>query len=480
MFKSKIVRNASFVSSGAIVSKILALVTLYFTSRLLGPGNFGAYNFAVVYAGYFAILADFGTTQVMIIKGAQQPENRSILFWQIAYFRSIIGLVIAGLLICSAFIVTSDVNTKRAIIISSLAIPIGNISGLLGAFFISDQMHNFKVIIETFISLAVTAFSILFLYLGYGYVTLILIGLLGVLCMVAIQYKYLRGHGLDKSIKIDLNDVFIIIKVAAPFGVIIFLNNLFNRVDIVLIQNMLGANAVGVYSAAYKLMNNVAFIPGAVTSALFPVMSIMTITNPQHLGNLLKRTITVLLSIGLPIALLTTIWGADFVMLYFGDGYKGSVLPLIILGWAVPIMFINSVFIHLFYAYNWLKKIILLVLLLVAVNIGINIFLLKMIGIAGAAVATVACECLAISYYFINMKISPKRMLAKIPANITVMLAVSATALATFIFVGRQSAIFAKSISTIIIICGIYVVLKKEGLAEIVFKKKALTNAGQK
>ncbi|GEM_PF-3392187 len=478
MVKSKVIRNASFVSAGAVTGKLLALLTLYFTSRMLGPGNFGSYNFALVYAGYFALLADFGTTQVMIIKGAQQPANRSGLFWQIAHFRVLIGMAITVLLVISAYVITSDNNTRHAIIISSLAIPIGNISGLLGAFFISDQAHNFKVIIETLVAVAVTAVSILLLCLGYSYVSLTVIGLLGVVSLVMAQYKYLRGHGLDRLSKVEINDILKIIKTAAPFGAILFLNNLFSRIDIALIQKILGPKEVGVYSAAYKLMNNVAFIPGAVTSAMLPVMSIMTMENSQETGRLVKRAISILLSLGLPIAMLTMFWGRGFVMLYFGPGYAEAVLPLIILGWAVPLMFINSIFIHLFYAQNRLRQIIVLVSLLVLVNISFNLVLLKPMGIVGAAIATVICELSAVTYYILTLKVSLQKVLSKIPVNIYVSVMATALALLFHWVMVSWSPVAAKGVASTIVLCGMGVVVRREGLLTMLFKRGGASNSG--
>ena len=471
MFKNKIVRNASFVSSGAIVGKLLALVTLYFTSRLLGPGNFGAYNFAVVYAGYFGILADFGTTQVMIIKGAQQPKNRSKLFWQIAYFRSIVGLVIAGLLICSAVIVTSDVNARRAIIISSLAIPIGNMSGLLGAFFISGQMHNFKVIIETIITLLVAGFSILFLYLGFGYVTLLTIALSSSLIAVYLMYQYLRRHGMEVYSRPDKKSILAILKMSAPFGVIFFLANVFNRIDIFIIQNVFGSTAVGFYSAAYKLMNNVAFIPGAIASALFPVMSILAIEDEQKLARVMQRALSIVITLGLFIAGIVMVWGKQIVELYFGGAYQASVNPTLALGWAVPLMFANSIIIFLFYARQWTKQVLVIMSSLVIINVLTNLILVKRVGILGAAWATVICEGVELVLFLIILSRVMPQILSNWWGNIKTPLITTSIAVGVWYTFGISQEPKWFVLSTLILLIGLVISIYQNRIFSLLFIK---------
>ena len=53
IFKSKIVKNASWIIVGKIAQMVLSLLISLLTARFLGPANYGIINYASAYIAFF-------------------------------------------------------------------------------------------------------------------------------------------------------------------------------------------------------------------------------------------------------------------------------------------------------------------------------------------------------------------------------------------------------------------------------------------
>jgi O-antigen/teichoic acid export membrane protein len=85
---------------------------------------------------------------------------------------------------------------------------------------------------------------------------------------------------------------------------------------------MKGDAAVGLYSAAYQLINALGFIPVAFTAALLPVLSRLHITGQDSLRFAYQKSFKYLLLVALPIAVATTLVADRIILGIYSSGFS--------------------------------------------------------------------------------------------------------------------------------------------------------------
>jgi O-antigen/teichoic acid export membrane protein len=197
------------------------------------------------------------------------------------------------------------------------------------------------------------------------------------------------------------------LKAALPFGMLVGFSIVYNKVDVVILQHYKGYAETGLYTAAYKFFDLMAFFPGIVSSALYPYFSYQIQKGGiDSVRNSLQNYTRYMIALAVPIAvggalvapkLITVIGGSDF--------YQGFV-ALQILVFASAALFIyaavNSLMI------NQLTKYALVITVAnVAFNVIGNIIFVPTYGLKAAAIMTLLSEVLQAGayFYFVRTKI---------------------------------------------------------------------------
>ena len=173
---------------------------------------------------------------------------------------------------------------------------------------------------------------------------------------------------------------------------------IYMKIDQVMIKEMLSETQVGLYSAAVRISEAWYFIPMAITSSIAPNITSSKLTNEELYKSRLKQLYRIMFIISIGISIIIT-FTADFIILnLYGTDYILSAEVLLIHIWASVFVFIgvaNS---------QWLLNENLLIFGTINTsigafaNMGLNLLLIPIIGINGAAWATLISYML--SAYF--------------------------------------------------------------------------------
>ena len=207
-----------------------------------------------------------------------------------------------------------------------------------------------------------------------------------------------------------------ILKESLGYGVKMYLANIFTflsyRLDILLVGYFLGATQVGFYALAVAMAEMAWFIPDAVKTILFPQVSSSDRASSGWLAATVARH-TLMLSVLACVGLAAV--GRWAIELLYGAEFLPSFVPLLIL---LPGIVANSVA-SLAAAYlSGVGKPIFAThasLASVAVNVALNLVLIPMWGIAGAATATSVSYCLncliLLFAFYRQSRVGPKNVL---------------------------------------------------------------------
>jgi len=247
------------------------------------------------------------------------------------------------------------------------------------------------------------------------------------------------------------------IKEALPF----FLSSVFSviafKIDIVMLSMMKGDVVVGWYSAAYRLMEVLIFIPAAFANSIYPVFSNFYISSKESLKLLYQKFFKYLSIIGLPIAVGTTLLANKIILIIYKSGFLHSIIALQVLIWIIPIIFLTYMFGTILASINRQDLTLKSISLCMSLNVVMNLILIPRYSYIGASIATIVTELLSfiLGYYFLS------KLIYKIPIYKYIVKPIMASAvMGLFILSFAKTNIFLLIFISILIYFGMLVLLK--------------------
>jgi O-antigen/teichoic acid export membrane protein len=395
------VKNVAFKFISEVGGKILVLLYTIVLTHFLGSELFGRFTFALTLGGMLALSSDLGLSVIASREIARVKDNQIRPLFNRLLFLKLLAFLPIAVAIAALFIFwPPDSNIPvllPAVFTLSMAlfITIDLSASALRARFHSQR----EAILYLAQRLVLLAVSLSFLLVGggllsVGYAHLIASGF-GVILGFWLLSPITKSHSYDRTglptkrwLLFQTFPIFI----ASLFIIAYF------RVDILLLR-FLGIDdaQIGLYGAAYRLIDAIMMLPALLVTGIFPALSFFySADSAAHLAIFRKsgELLRILAVVGVAIVLLLFPLSAPIVHLAFGKEFLGSSSPLRILLWAVPFIFINYLLYYLIVAMNRQKLNLISTAFCLLFNLTANLLLIPRFGIIASAGITVGTEFL--------------------------------------------------------------------------------------
>jgi O-antigen/teichoic acid export membrane protein len=393
----RIIRNSAFPMAASLLNKVVDLGFALITFRVLGAEGVGAYTFAGVLTTYFDIVVGWGLATLITRDVARDHAAAGRYLGNATALRLLLWLgaaaitaVLTGPLAPSLGI---DEQLALAIWLLVLGLLPGLLSGVLSALFMAHERMDLPASVTVFSTISKVVLGLGVLLAGYGYVGLAAVSIVtnvATLLVLAVLYGWLIG--LPRP-SVDLRMVWLLVGLSFPLMINGLLNQLFFKIDVLLLKPLAGDLALGWYSTAYKLIDGLQVIPASFVLALFPLLSRYAAEDRSRLVRLTETGLKVLLALAFPIAVGTTLLAEPIILLLAGPSYlPQSAYALQILIWYLPISFVNGLLQYVLIAVNRQRTLSMAFAAGVAFNIVANVVLIPAYGYLAAAIVTVASE----------------------------------------------------------------------------------------
>ena len=385
----RITTNTSFFLTALIMQKLLSFIYFTFLARHLGSELIGQYFFAISFASIFSVFMDLGLSPVLTREIAREDKNNQEWFQQIFSLKvlfSIIAIIIA--IILDNILFYSDI-VKNLIYLSIFIILIDSFTLLFYAFIRGKQNLKYE-------SKAVIIFQIIVLVLGlylmqYSNNVFLFLGILFIASLFNLIYSgIILRFKLKIKLRLRYSSVLIkrIIKISLPFALAAIFAKVYAYIDTVLLKIFLGDSEVGIYSVAYKITFAFQFIPLAFVASLYSAFSHYYKNNILKLKRIFSKSFNYLIYISLPISLGIIALAPEIISKVYTDEFNFSIFPLQILIASIPFLFINFSLSSFLNATDNQKINTRNLGLIMVINIILNIFLIRSLGVWGAALAS--------------------------------------------------------------------------------------------
>ena len=380
-------RNTMLILVVRVISRIVALIAVIIIGNYLDPTRFGQMQTAVTYVGLVGTVTDLGFSALYVREGARHTDQLS-RYWNNVASLKVLGAAIGLPLIFAALYVAG----VRSLLWPAFAILV--LSGyqlLLRNTLYALQRLTFEIIEiipETLVVFALvvvgvhlnadTGFFLWAYAISYAFACVYFATVLAVMGVLRPGLQFEPGLLLSW------------VRVAVPLGITFIITTVYFKVDVPILQRFRPYQEVGYYTFAYKPFESLLFIPFALRSVIFPVLSVYHRRSPERVLPLAEKFFKALVILGWPISVGVFLLAPQFNSLL--HLYAGSEPALQILALAIVFMFADNTFAATLNAIDKQNVFALVAMVGLVINVGVNLVVIPRYGYLGASWAVVVTE----------------------------------------------------------------------------------------
>jgi O-antigen/teichoic acid export membrane protein len=402
----RLLSNTVLSFIGTIVLKASSSLLFILIGRRLGPDEAGIYNLAVTaYTVVFALSA-WGLHELLVREVAPRRDESNRYLVNYVVLRTLLAAAGYGLLLLALrWLLPYSIEANRAILILSLAIFPDAISGLCAALFIAHEQLRVPTVASLADGAGTLAIGAAILLAGGTAVDVawaVPVGAtIGLLVYLPALARLLRRVPQRLPGRLDFRFWREQLRFTPGFITIGLFSTLDFQTDTFLISILLSEADLGLYGAAQTVMLAFWMMPVAIRTALYPMMSRTFREAPEKLPRIYHLTGRYLILLALPMAAGVSLLAEPILELIFGPSFLPAAPLLRVMIWAIVPAFLLVPNARLMLVHNRQQQLGWLTGLSMALNIGLNLWLIPRYGIVGAGWSRV----LATLLYFLGVYI---------------------------------------------------------------------------
>lgn len=392
-----ILRGASVAFLLGMAGYVLVFFFKLFAARVLGADQFGLYEMTYTFAALLGTVSALGLGQALLRYIPQYKQKREYRLLRGLKFYSltlklIISIALGAILYFSAPSITSFLNFEsmftETLRVISIAMPLITLRKHYSDLLLSEKRVFFAKVGHNIFEPLILLLGVLFVFLVSGNVLHLVWFLAGALAFNTlfgfVSYRLTSFKVPTKKIKITKSWLYF----SLPLLFTGMLGFVLRWADNFIISYYLSAADVGIYAIAFSLSYYVVFFASLMVTIIMPILSELKAKSYTEMIDIFYRVKTwVFLASGF-FALVFVVFSSEVLSVLFGSEFvRGSTSMSI-----MSLLFLCSVY---FYFYQTLlmtnddtKKILYNTGIFMTLNVVLNIVLVPVFGILGAAIAS--------------------------------------------------------------------------------------------
>lgn len=380
----QVLGRAGNLALGIVVTAVLA--------RSLGRAGFGRWTTILLVGSLISALNDLGLTQVAVQRASMDDDPGWL--GALATLRTVISIPGALASVAAVFALADSQAMLAAGLIVSAQILLAGPSAL-GTVFQVRVRNDLGIVILTVNSLLWTVAVIVIGASGGGLVPFAV-----ALVAVAVLSTGLQvGVGL-RTMRVPLRGTRRrwreLARVALPLSIGSLLIVAYSRIDALVVYADAGTVAAGLYAAAYRILDQAAFIPMSLVTTLMPIVSRTHSASPEKTGRLLALTLDLMTMASLPALAFALTAGGPALRLVYGAGFGAAGGALAVLMGAFVLICGGYAFGVFTLVLGLQRSFVRYAVIALVVNLAANLLLVPVYGYLAAAWITLVTEALAV------------------------------------------------------------------------------------
>ncbi len=397
---SRIAHNSIIAATTRVLSLALALITVGLMTRYLGTGGYGDYSTVIAFYFLITALSDFGITQILTREISRPDADEKNIVANILGLQLTVSSVVAFIGAVCVFFLNYAPSIKQGIWIMCIALVFTSLSQTLNSIFQKRLVMNRLAWRE--LTGRILQVGLTFLAVRYN------LGVGGVVAATASSYLFiflaswnLAGKYIRPTFSIDKKYWKYFLKESLPLGLAAIVNFLYFKADILLLSHYKTSHDVGIYGAAYKVIESLIYFPFMFMGLVMPVFSYNIFKYPKKFLRIASQILKTLWVVTLPITILIFFLSGEVVRIIAGKGFEESTLVMKILAPALGAIFLAHFFNSILIVVNKQRLLLLILSGVAFLNIVLNVIFIPYYSFMAAAVISTISEALVTFVVFL-------------------------------------------------------------------------------
>ena len=398
--KIKVFRNLYWAVLGKVVTLLGGLFVGILVARYLGPEQYGLMSYVISYVSLFQIFASFGMEGIEVREMSKDGVDVNLILGTVFRIKLILAIITVILVIGTALIFETSSFTIFLIVIYSFSIILNRFS-VIRSYFTAIVWNEYIVKTEISRTILGAIIKIILLLCKAPLWTFVVASVFDIVLLSAGYILAYQTKIASMSLwKYDRNIAKYFLKQSFPLMLSGAAVVIYQRIDQVMIGNMIDKEAVGQFSVAARFVEVLIFVPTIIAQTITPVL--VKLWN-QSDKNLYKQRVQLFMNVTiwgcLLLALFVFIFSDKLIIYTFGREYIPAIALLQVMvfktfGIALAATSGQIIVIEELQKYAVIRNI-----LGCFTCIGLNLLMIPILGVIGAAyvsiIATIVSGCLS-------------------------------------------------------------------------------------
>jgi lipopolysaccharide exporter len=379
---------------GRVVTVVLGLLTIRLSTRYLGADGYGNLATIITAATLLITLADLGLSTVLPRELARRPDEGDAVAGAMLRFRLLTTAVFVAATAGLVPVLPFNDSVRRGLLIALAGVFFMSVGRVPGTFFQVNLRMGYAALLDVLyrvVALGLVALAVE-ADLGFYAVVFATAAASGVWAIVSF---FLSRRFWSINVRFAWADAKGLVRDSFALWGITVIGLLHFKSDILVLAATRSPHEVGVYAVAYAFLEQTMFVPSVFVAVLFPILARHLVRRDDPDGpRVVQKAFQVLLLLAVPATLLLFFMPRVAIDLVSNAEFASATTPLRILAFAFVPIFLNSLFFVVLVNLNKQRLLMVVAGTTLAVNTGLNLYLIPRYGYVAAAATTVFTETL--------------------------------------------------------------------------------------
>ncbi len=386
--------QGKYVLLGTILERVSFFVTFVIIARISAPTDYGLVVAAFAFCNMTHSLLDLGLSAYFQRESSNPRTELSSQLSSAFWYKALMFLpyVVVTLLY---FASGPEATILSPVLIACVVFGFG-VAGMLNSVLFGRSHFRESLTIQFVGRMLLLALIPVVALFRASAAAVLLVFLCSVVLQVILLVRFVRAGIVPNIGGFDPEVLWRILRQSAPMGVGLFLVAVYDRVDVLIIQKIIGLEAVASYAVAYSLYKLSLIVSGMILVPAYTIFSSEFADRGTIAGTTIRQVAFLQLGISMAVAVVLWMAPATWLSTFYGLRYRGSATVLSVVTLAVPAIFLNNLTGVVLNSMHKERLPLVSTAVGAVVNVSANIILVPRYGIVGAAIATVAAECVVL------------------------------------------------------------------------------------
>ncbi len=397
-----IARNTAFVTIGGLALKTVSFLFGVFVVRRLGDERFGQYSIVLAFVGLFQIFAELGISQYVMREIARDRSKAGQLFWDLVAVR----LVLAAIGIATITLAATGVGYSPGIVMGvflyTWTFVLSAFTAPLETLLTAHERFDVVAPLTVLGQVSFVALGSLVLLLGWGFIALVGIGIVAMLPQLVVAALVVRRNGYIVSPpRVSPRSWPALVRSGLPFMFISLSLTVTFRFDTVVLSKLVSEQAVGWYNAAYGLVKSLTFALSGFSVAMVPSLARTYVQDSRQVEVWYRHSVRIIALLGVPVAVGGMLIAEPLIEALYTSEFLPAAAVFKIIVWDVPLLLFAGFCGNMTTVVGEERAAARIYATSAAANVVLNLLLIPVLGIIGAAIVTVVTDLVAAVPFFV-------------------------------------------------------------------------------